>query len=155
MRSRSASTQAFLSVLFAEPSQFSAFLSGVITLALFEGAYIAEIVRAGIQSIEKGQWEASYALGLSWRHQMFDVVMPQAIHRIIPPLAGQFISTIKDSAIVSVISIQELTFQAMELMSSTYLTFEIWITVTLLYLLLTLSLSLAVGRLEVHMRKRY
>ncbi len=155
IRSRSEPTQRILSVLFAPPSQFSAFLSAVITLALFEGAYITEIVRAGIQSIEKGQWEASYALGLSWRHQMFDVVMPQAVHRILPPLAGQFISTIKDSAIVSVISIQELTFQGMELMSVTYLTFEIWITVTLLYLLLTLSLSLAVGRLEIRMRKRY
>jgi polar amino acid transport system permease protein len=155
IRSRSEPTQRILTALFAPPSQFSAFLSAVITLALFEGAYITEIVRAGIQSIEKGQWEAAYALGLSWRHQMFDVVMPQAVHRILPPLAGQFISTIKDSAIVSVISIQELTFQGMELMSATYLTFEIWITITLLYLVLTLSLSLAVGRLEIRMRKRY
>ncbi len=155
IRSRSPSTQAVLSMAFAPPSQFSAFLSAVVTLALFEGAYITEIVRAGIQSIEKGQWEASYALGLSWRHQMFDVILPQATHRILPALAGQFISTIKDSAIVSVISIQELTFQGVELMSATYLTFEIWITITLLYLVLTLTLSLAVGRLEVRMRKRY
>ena len=155
IRARSDATQAVLSVVFAPPAQFTAFLSAVITLALFEGAYIAEIVRAGIQSIEKGQWEASYALGLSWRHQMFDIILPQATHRILPPLAGQFISTIKDSAIVSVISIQELTFQGIELMSATYLTFEIWITVTLLYLLLTLTLSVAVGRLEIRMRKRY
>jgi polar amino acid transport system permease protein len=68
-------------------------------------------------------------------------------------LAGQFISTIKDSAIVSVISIQELTFQAMELMSTTYFTFEIWITITAMYLLLTLTCSLAVERLEVYMHK--
>lgn len=155
VRSRSESTRNILTFLFAPPSQFSAFLSAVITLAIFEGAYITEIVRAGIQSIEKGQWEAGHALGLSWRHQMFDVILPQATHRILPPLAGQFISTIKDSAIVSVISIQELTFQGMELMSATYLTFEIWITVTVLYLILTLSLSLGVGRLEMRMRKRY
>ena len=155
VRSRSESTRKILTFLFAPPSQFTAFLSAVVTLAIFEGAYITEIVRAGIQSIEKGQWEAGHALGLSWRHQMFDVILPQATHRILPPLAGQFISTIKDSAIVSVISIQELTFQGMELMSSTYLTFEIWITVTALYLLLTLSLSLGVGRLEMRMRKRY
>jgi polar amino acid transport system permease protein len=155
VRSRSPSTRALLTFFFAPPAQFSAFLSGVVTLALFEGAYIAEIVRAGIQSIERGQWEAGHALGLTWRHQMFDIILPQATHRILPPLAGQFISTIKDSAIVSVISIQELTFQGMELMSATYLTFEIWITVTGLYLLLTLTLSLGVGRLEVQMRKRY
>jgi polar amino acid transport system permease protein len=155
IRTRSDSTQKVLAVLFAPPSRFSAFLSAVITLALFEGAYITEIVRAGIQSIEKGQWEAAYALGLSWRHQMSDVIMPQAVHRILPPMAGQLISTVKDSAIVSVISIQELTFQGMELMSATYLTFEIWITVTLLYLVLTLSLSLAVERLEIRMHKRY
>ena len=155
VRTRSASTQELIAVLFAPPSQTSAFLSAVITLAVFEGAYITEIVRAGIQSIEKGQWDAGYALGLSVRHQMTDVILPQAVPRILPPLAGQFISTIKDSAIVSVISIPELTFQGMELMSSTYLTFEIWITVTLLYLLLTLTLSLGVGRLEVYMRRRY
>jgi len=155
VRSRSPSTQALLAVFFAPPAQFSAFLSAVITLTLFEGAYITEIVRAGIQSIEKGQWEAGHALGLSWRHQMFDIILPQATQRILPPLAGQFISTIKDSAIVSVISIQELTFQGMELMSATYLTFEIWITVTVLYLLLTLTLSLGAGRLELHLQKRY
>lgn len=155
VRSRSPGTQTVLTVLFAPPAQFNAFLSAVITLALFEGAYITEIVRAGIQSIERGQWEAGYALGLSWRYQMSDVILPQAVQRILPPLAGQFISAIKDSAIVSVISIQELTFQGMELMSATYLTFEIWITVTGLYLLLTLSLSLAVGRLEIRLRRRY
>jgi len=146
-------TQAVFAVFFAPPSLFTAFLSALITLSLFEGAYITEIVRAGIQSIEKGQWEASAALGFSRWQQMRYVVLPQAVQRILPPLAGQFISTIKDSAIVSVISIQELTFQAMELMASTYLTFEIWITITIMYLMLTLSCSLAVERLEIYMRK--
>jgi len=153
IRNSSEHTQAVFAVFFAPPSLFTAFLSALITLSLFEGAYIAEIVRAGIQSIEKGQWEASAALGFSRWQQMRYVVLPQAIQRILPPLAGQFISTIKDSAIVSVISIQELTFQAMELMSSTYLTFEIWITITIMYLMLTLSCSLAVERLELFMRK--
>lgn len=152
--SRSEPTRKLLSFLFAQPSRFSAFLSALVTLAIFEAAYIAEIVRAGIESIERGQWEASHALGLSWWQQMRHIILPQATQRILPPLAGQFISTIKDSAIVSVISIQELTFQGMELMSATYLTFEVWITITVLYLLLTLTLSLAVGRLEVFMRKR-
>ena len=152
--SRSETTRELLSFFFAQPSRFSAFLSALVTLAIFEAAYIAEIVRAGIESIEKGQWEASHALGLSWWQQMRYIILPQATQRILPPLAGQFISTVKDSAIVSVISIQELTFQGMELMSATYLTFEVWITITGLYLMLTLTLSLAVGRLEVFMRKR-
>jgi polar amino acid transport system permease protein len=79
---------------------------------------------------------------------MRHILLPQAVRRILPPLAGQFISTIKDSAIVSVISIQELTFQAMDLMASTFLNFEIWITVAAVYLALTLPCSLAVNRLE-------
>lgn len=153
IRNSSERTQAVFAVFFAPPSLFTAFLSALITLSLFEGAYITEIVRAGIQSIEKGQWEASAALGFSRWQQMRYVVLPQAVQRILPPLAGQFISTIKDSAIVSVISIQELTFQAMELMASTYLTFEIWITITIMYLMLTLTCSLAVERLEIYMRK--
>ncbi len=153
IRNSSEGTRAVFGVFFASPSLLSAFLSALITLSLFEGAYITEIVRAGIQSIEKGQWEASAALGFTRWQQMRYVVLPQALQRILPPLAGQFISTIKDSAIVSVISIQELTFQAMELMSSTYLTFEIWITITVMYLMLTLTCSLAVERLEIYMRR--
>lgn len=145
--------QHFLSVVLASPAMLPAFLSALITLSLFEGAYITEIVRAGIQSVETGQWEASAALGLSRYQQLFHVVGPQAMRRILPPLSGQFISTIKDSAIVSVISIPELTFKGMELMAATYLTFEIWITITLLYFVLTLSCSLAVERLEIFLNR--
>ena len=152
--SRSNSTHTVIEILFAPPPLFSAFMSALVTLALFEGAYITEIVRAGVQSIEKGQWEASYSLGLSRWQQTRYIVLPQAIQRILPPLAGQFISTIKDSAMVSVISIQELTFQGMELMAATYLIFETWITITGLYLILTLTLSVGVERLEIHMRKK-
>jgi polar amino acid transport system permease protein len=140
-------------VLLAPPALLSAFLSALVTLAVFEGAYIAEIIRAGVQSIDKGQWEASHALGLSKWQQMRYVIFPQAVQRILPPLAGQFISLIKDSSIVSVISIQELTFQGMELMAATYLTFEIWITISILYFIMTLTCSLAVQRLELHMAK--
>lgn len=136
---------------FAKPQYITAFFSALLTLAIFEGAYITEIVRSGIQSINKGQWEASYALGLSWWQQMRYVILPQAYQRILPPLAGQFISLIKDSSIVSVISIQELTFQGTELMTGTLLTMEIWITITLLYLALTLPCSLLVERLERYM----
>ena len=153
VQSRSEFTRALLEFAVASPSMFSAFLSALMTLAIFEGAYITEIVRAGIQSIEKGQWEASRALGLTRWQQMRYIILPQAMQRILPPLAGQFISTIKDSAIVSVISIQELTFQGLELMSATYLTFEVWIIIAVLYLVLSLVLSLGVERLEIYMRR--
>lgn len=153
IQNRSEGVKALLSFLFAPPALFSPFLSALVTLALFEGAYITEIVRAGIQSIEKGQWEASYALGLSRWQQMRYIILPLTAQRILPPLAGQFISTIKDSAIVSVISIQELTFQGMELMAATHLTNEVWITITGLYLILTLTLSLAVDRFDMYLKR--
>jgi polar amino acid transport system permease protein len=153
MSARSECFQSIFGFLFAPASRCCAFLSAMITLAIFEGAYITEIIRAGIQAISRGQYEAAYALGMSRLQAMRHVVLPQAAKTILPPLAGQFISTIKDSAIVSVISIQELTFQGMELMSATYLTFECWIVITALYLVLTLSLSLGVSRLEMKMTK--
>lgn len=154
IRSRTENIQALLTFLFAPPPLFSAFISALITLAIIEGAYMTEIVRAGIQSIEKGQWEAADALGLSKWQRMRLIILPQAIQRILPPLAGQFISTIKDSAIVSIISIQELTFQGMELMATTYFTFEIWITITGMYLVLTLTCSLGVAKIESVLGKK-
>ncbi len=132
----------------APPEQLTTFLSALFTLAIFEGAYITEIVRAGIQSIRKGQWEAAHSLGMTRYQQMRHIILPQAFQRILPPLAGQFISLIKDSAVVSVISIPELSFRANELMTGTLLTMEIWITVTVMYLLLTLPCSLAIQKLE-------
>ncbi|MBD3308634.1 ABC transporter permease subunit [candidate division KSB3 bacterium] len=153
IEARSETVQGVIAFFFAKPQYITSFLSALLTLAIFEGAYITEIVRAGIQSIEKGQWEASYALGMSWWQQMRHIILPQAYQRILPPLAGQFISLIKDSSIVSVISIQELTFQGTELMTSTLLTMEIWITVTILYLLLTLPCSLLVARVEKYMAR--
>ncbi|MDJ0780599.1 MAG: amino acid ABC transporter permease [Desulfosarcinaceae bacterium] len=152
-RSLSPAAQHQLGLWVAAPQMLNAFVSAIISLAVFEGAYITEIIRAGIQSIDQGQWEASQALGMTRRERMRYVILPQALQRIIPPLAGQFISTIKDSAIVSIISIQELTFQAMDIMTTTYLTFEIWITVTLLYLLLTLTCSLLARRLELKLTR--
>jgi polar amino acid transport system permease protein len=148
VRAASPRTQQFLAYLFAPPARLSGFFAGLATLILYEAAYITEIVRAGIQSVEKGQWEAAYALGLTRWQQVRFVILPQALRRILPALGGQLISTIKDSAIVSVISIPELTFQGLELMSATYLTFEVWITVTALYFLLTFACSLGVRRLE-------
>ncbi len=140
--------RAVLSFLFCKPAQLSAFLAAILTLALFEGAYLTEIIRAGIQSVERQQWEASHALGLTRRHALRYIILPQAMRQVLPTLAGQFISLIKDSAIVSVISIQELSYQGTQLMASTYLTIEVWVTIAVLYLMLTLPASMGVSRLE-------
>ena len=148
-----AGSQFVVKTIFSPPELLVQFLSALVTLGFFEGAYIAEIIRAGIQSIEKEQWEAGRAIGLSQRQLLRLVIFPLTIRKILPPLAGQFVSTIKDSAIVSVISVQELTFQGMELMASTYLVFEIWITVTVLYMALTIPVSLSIQRLEAHIRR--
>ncbi len=138
---------------FDRPERLTSFFAALLTLSLYEGAYIAEIVRAGVQSVEKGQWEAASALGLSTWQRMRHVILPLTVQRILPPLAGQFISTIKDSAIVAVISVQELTFQGLELMASTFRTFEIWITVGVMYLVLCLACSLIARRLELYLSR--
>jgi len=150
----SVDVQKIIGFFLASPGQISVFLSALITLVLYEGAYITEIVRAGIQSIEKGHWESSASLGLSRWQQMRFVILPQAFRRTLPALGGQLISTIKDSAIVSVISIQDLTFQGMELMSATYLTFEVWITITGMYFVLTFICSIVIRRLELYFQSK-
>lgn len=135
-------------LLFGDPQLLSNFLSGVLCLALFEGAYITEIVRAGIQSIPKGQWEGARAIGLSPFNVLRSVIFPQALRRILPPLAGQFITLIKDSAIVSLISVQELTFMATEVGATTSKVFETWILVGGIYFVLCYSFALFFGALE-------
>ena len=130
------------------------FTAGVAALAVFTGAYVAEIVRAGISSIHKGQMEAGRSLGMTAAQTMRYVILPQAFKRVLPPLAGQFINLIKDSSLVSVISITDLTKAGREVVSSTFSPFEVWFTVALLYLVLTGTLSFLVRRLEVKYAKR-
>ena len=120
----------------------------MICLSLFSGAYVTEIVRAGIQAIPKAQFEAGASVGLTSFQTMIHVVLPQALQRVIPPLAGQFIILIKDSSLVSLISIQELTFFANEIAISTTQVFEVWIFVGLLYFVICYSCALAFGWLE-------
>jgi len=128
-------------------------VSGVGALAVFEGAYIAEIVRAGIQSIEKGQTEAALSIGMNYFQLMRYIIMPQAVKRTMPAMAGQFISLIKDSSLVSVISITDLTKAGREIITSTFSPFEIWFTVAAMYLALTYSLSFLTQMLERRMAK--
>jgi polar amino acid transport system permease protein len=126
----------------------SRFFSAVLALSLFEGAYASEIFRAGIVSVDKGQWEAAYSLGLNNYHAYRHVILPQAIRRMIPPLAGQTVSLVKDSALVSTIAIYDLTMQGQAIIAETYLVFEIWFTIAAIYLLITGGLSLAISFLE-------
>ncbi len=151
IRSRSDVAARWLTVFVASPELFTAFISGVLTVSLFQGAYITEIIRGGIQSIDREQWEASAALGLTWLQQMRFVILPQAARRVLPPLVNEVINTIKYSSIVSIISIQELTFQGMQVMSSTQRTIEVWLTISFMYLLLCFSVSFFARRLEVSM----
>lgn len=134
--------------MFGEPALLTNFLAGMLCLALFEAAYITEIVRAGIQSVPSGQWEAANAIGLSRTNTLRDIILPQAIRKILPPLAGQFITLIKDSAIVSLISIQELTFLATEVAASTTKVFETWILVAGMYFILCFGFAIVFKHLE-------
>ena len=143
-----------LTFLFAPPSSLSPFLTALLTLAIFESAYVAEIVRSGIESIHKNQWDACYALGLTRFQSLCHVILPQALRRVLPPLTGQLISLIKDSSIVSIISIQELTYQGSQLMASTYLSIEVWITIASLYFLLTFPCSVLVERLNRRLNRK-
>lgn len=152
-RAAPANVQRILTLIFASPSLIKPFLSGTLTLALFQGAYIAEIVRAGIQAVDSGQWEAAKAMGLTRWRSMRLVILPQALRIMLPPLANEFINTIKWSSIVSIISIQELTFQGLQVIGSTQATIEIWLTVSLMYLSLCFTLSLAVRWLEHTMNR--
>jgi len=124
------------------------FGSAVMALSLFEGAYTSEILRAGIVSIPKGQWEAAYSLGLSTASTYRDIILPQAIRRILPPLTSQVITLIKDSALVSVVSLSDLALEARIIATDTFLTFEIWFTAAAIYLMLTVPLSTIVYRME-------
>ncbi len=117
------------------------FWASVIALSLFEGAYASEIFRAGITSIDRGQWEAAFSLGGDKRFAYCNVILPQAVPRIAPPLAGQAIALVKDSALVSTVAIYDLTMQGQSIISETFLTFEIWFTVAAIYLVITLLLS--------------
>ena len=128
------------------------FAAAALALSLFEGSYMSEIFRAGIVSLHKGQWEASHALGLSLVDTYRDVILPQALRRISPPLIGEVISLIKNSALVSLVSLNDLTMEARSVASDTWMTFEVWFTTAAIYLVVTVVLSVLVGQMEKKFR---
>lgn len=137
---------------FGDMRRFPSLISGVIVLALFESAFVGEIVRAGIQSVDKGQREGARSIGMNRYQEMRYIVLPQAITRVLPPMANQFITLIKDSAIISLISVQELTFKTVELVASTRLIFESWITTAAFYFVICFGLSMLFRKLEKRKR---
>ena len=124
------------------------FMAAVLSLALFEGAYIAEIFRAGILSVPLGQWEAALSLGMPISLATRLVVVPQALRTVLPPLAGQLVSLIKDTSLVSAIAVADLTMRARVVITDTFLSFEVWLLTAAIYLSLTLLVSIPARILE-------
>ncbi|MFJ7978220.1 amino acid ABC transporter permease [Peribacillus sp. JNUCC 23] len=138
---------------FAIPSVFSAltmppFVSACIALSINAAAYIAEIARGAIQSIDKGQMEAARSLGLSSSQSMRRVIVPQAFRRMLPPLGNEFIALIKESSLVSTIALYDLLRTGQQIISSTYRYMEVFFLVGLIYLLLTTVMSFIIGKIE-------
>ena len=129
-----------------------AYLAALLALSLNSGAYVAEIVRSGIQSIDKGQTEAAQSIGLSNWDTMRFVILPQAFRRIVPPLGNEFIALLKDSSLVSVIALEELVRKAQIIIGRTFRPFEIWLAVALVFLVMTVSISRLVNLLEQRMK---
>ena len=130
------------------------FWVGVACLSVFEGAFACEVIRAGILSVPRGQWEASDSIGLGRARGYRYVILPQAVPLMLPPLTGLVISLIKNSAIVSVIAVFDLTTEGRNIIADTFLSFEIWMTVAAMYLVLTVTLSVFVSYLEHRVRVR-
>ncbi|MDR2946999.1 MAG: amino acid ABC transporter permease [Candidatus Adiutrix sp.] len=128
--------------------ELNVFFPAVAALALYEAAYFAEIFRGAILSVSRGQGEAAWCLGLSRWQSLRSVILPQAFRKAVPQLAGQFISTVKESSIVSVLSLAELTYSGQQLSTTTHRLFEVWLTVAALYFAFNFSLSLFFQRLE-------
>ena len=139
-------------IYFALPmligTRIDPFIASIVACSINSSAYIAEIFRAGIQSIDKGQMEAGRSLGLNWSQTMRFIIIPQAFKRIIPPLGNEFIAMLKDSSLVSVIGFEELTRQGQLVIASTYGAMEIWTAVALIYLIMTMPITRLVAYLE-------
>lgn len=124
------------------------FIAAVAACGINSGAYVSEIFRAGIQAIDVGQMEAGRSLGLTWWQTMRFIILPQAFKNILPPLGNEFIAMLKDSSLVSVIGFEELTRRGQLIIAQTYGSFEIWMTVAVLYLIMTIAISRIVAFLE-------
>ena len=140
--------QWWVSVFFGTPKLLDNFLLGLLCLSVFSGAYVTEIVRAGIQSVPQAQIEAGNSLGMSQADVTRFVVLPQAFRNVLPPMAGQLIQLIKDSSLVSLVSIQELTFMAQDVQITTQRVFEVFVFTGAIYFVICFTLSQVFASLE-------
>lgn len=131
---------------------FADFMAGVITMGINSGAYVCEIFRSGIQSIDKGQTEAARSLGLSWPKTLRHVIVPQAVRNVLPTLGNEFVVVIKESSIVSIIGIADLMYKANTVRGNTFQPFEPLLVAALVYFLLTFPLSKLLAHIERRMR---
>ncbi len=127
---------------------FDRYWASIITLAVFHSALISEILRAGINAVAQGQWEAAKSIGMTTGQTYRYIIMPQSVRFMLPPMFGEVVHLIKSSAIVSVIAVAELTTVGRNIISDTFLSFEIWFTVALIYMAVTLMLSIGVSMVE-------
>ena len=127
---------------------FDRYTASILTLAVFHSALISEILRAGINAVAKGQWEAAKSIGMSTSQTYRYIILPQSVRFMLPPMTGEVVHLIKSSAIVSVIAVAELTTFGRNIISDTYMSFEIWFTVAMVYMVVTLILSVGVSYLE-------
>jgi len=148
VRAASPSAQWWISILFGPPQLVDNFFLGLLCLSVFSGAYVTEIVRAGIESVPKAQIEAGDSLGMSRVDVVRFIVLPQALRNVLPPLAGQFIQLIKDSSLVSLVSIQELSFMAQDIQVATQRVFEVFVFVAAIYFVICFGLSQLFATLE-------
>ncbi len=128
-------------------------LCGIITLGINSGAYVAEIARSGIMSINKGQSEAGRSLGLNYVQTMWYVVIPQALKNILPALGNEMITLLKDTSLVSIIALRDVTKQAQNIVSKTYQAFVPYISLACIYLVIVIIMTKLLGLLERRMRK--
>ncbi|MFN0187005.1 MAG: amino acid ABC transporter permease [Aquabacterium sp.] len=142
--------QAVLAAAFGPARLLDNFLLGLICLSVFSGAYVTEIVRAGLQSVPRAQVEAADSLGFTPADRLRFIVLPQALRNVLPPMAGQFIQLIKDSSLVSLVSIQELSFAAQDVQVTTQRVFEVFVLAGAVYFVICFALS----RLFAHLEQR-
>ncbi|MGN6259660.1 MAG: amino acid ABC transporter permease [Ralstonia sp.] len=129
-----------------------AFVCGVLGLGVYSGAYVSEIVRGAIQSVDRGQMEAARSIGMSSAQSMRAIILPQAVVRMIPPLGNEFIALIKNSALVSLLTIHDLMHEGQKIISVSYRSLEVYLAIALVYLVLTSAVSYLLHRLERNIR---
>lgn len=137
--------------IFGAVFDLSSFWAAIIALSLFEGAYLSEILRSGILAVDEGQWQAAWCLGLSTPDTFRQIILPQTGPMLLPPMFSLTISLVKDSSLASVIAVYELTKAARSLVATTFLTFELWLTIAAVYLLINLIMSQLGAVLEQRM----